>query len=481
MYRLQGSDASFLYQETPSAPMHTIKVYVIEPQGSGVLDWDRIVERTKALLPRLPVMRQRVVFVPMGLHHPVMIEDPDFDIDYHLCRAALPAPGGMRELEALVAQIGSHPLDQDRPLWEMWYVEGLEGGRGACIHKIHHALADGMATVAYINKVWSTGTLEQVAEDLPARQTEKIPGASRLIWDALVDHVKYDVRKLPAVLGVLWRGMRGVLAYSRDNPAPTLERFRSGLPRVRWNYALSPKRTFNTAQLSVAEARELKSQLGGTINDVVLAVVAGSLRKFLSDHHELPDRPLVTSIPVAADERGSLRDSGNRIASITTLLHVGIADPIRRYQAISQSTSEGKAELEAMGKQSYGLLLQYIPPGLLQWANRRNYRLRKANRADYLPLSNLSVSNVPGPRRELFDGIARVTDFYSIGPLLEGVGLNITVWSYADGLNFSILGCKKALPDLHKIGEGISDAFEELKWAAEHMDSAPDPLHSDPS
>jgi diacylglycerol O-acyltransferase len=247
--------------------------------------------------------------------------------------------------------------------------------------------------------------MEQELENQPTWQAEEIPSALRLLWDALVDHIKYDVRNLPAVLGILWRGTRKLVSYAKSNPAPTLVRLRSGLPRVRWNYALSPKRSLHTARLSVTGMRELKSSPGGTINDVVLAVVAGSLRQFLNDHDELRQRPLLASIAVAAYEGDSTRHSGNRIASITTLLHLG------------------------MGKPSYGLFLQYLPPVLLRWNNQRNDRLRKANRADYLPLTKLCVPHVPGRLSELFDGVNRVSDFYSIGPLLEGVGLNITVWS----------------------------------------------------
>lgn len=471
MYRLHGSDANYLYQETPTTPMHTVKIYMLKAQPGTTLNWDAIIKRTEALLPQLPMLRQRPIFVPFGLHHPVMIEDPDFDLDYHLCRAAVTAPGGMRELEAMIAQIASHPLDQHRPLWEMWYVEGLEGGRGACVHKIHHALADGLASATYIRNLWGSGAMKENVSDPPCWVPEKIPSRSRLIWDALVDHAKYDIRNLPNFIKTLWHSVRSLRTHSKLNPSPTMVRIRSGLPRLRWNYALSPKRSFATAQLPLAAVRELKSRIGGTVNDVVLALAAGSLRQYLAAHNELPDQPLIASIPMATDEKGSLRNHGNRIATITTLLHINIEDPLRRYRAIQESTNQGKAELDVMGKHTYGMLLHYTPPALLQWINQKNYRKRKANSPNYLPFSNLCISNVPGPSGELDDGENVVSELYSFGPLLDGMGLNITVWSYAGNLNFSILGCKKALPDIHKLGRGITDAMQELQQAALQMDN----------
>ena len=159
MYRLHGRDANFLYQETPTAPMHTLKIYLMDIPAGESLNPEGIIRRTEAMLNVLPMLRQRPVYVPFGLHHPVMINDPDFDLEYHVCRAALPAPGGMRELEDMVAQIASHPLDQHRPLWELWLVDGLVDGRIAVIQKMHHALADGMASVAYITRLWNQEAL----------------------------------------------------------------------------------------------------------------------------------------------------------------------------------------------------------------------------------------------------------------------------------------------------------------------------------
>jgi WS/DGAT/MGAT family acyltransferase len=470
MYRLHGGDAAFLYQETPTSPMHTLKVYLLElPEGTDV-NWEGILKRTEALLHKLPMLRQRPIFVPFGLHHPVMIDDPDFDLEYHMCRSALPAPGGMRELENMVAQIASHPLDQHRPLWEIWIIEGLENNRIACVHKIHHTLADGMASVAYMTSLWSSDAFEEDAP-IPEWKPEPIPRPGRLVWDALVDHVKYDARNLPGFLKTFWGVIQDMRLHTRTNPSATMKGISGELPRCRCNYALSPKRTFATAQLSLEEAKALKDKIGGTINDVVLGLATTSLRNFLNSHGELPDKPLVASIPVSADEKGSTREFGNRTAAISTLLHVDIPDPLERYRKVMESTNQGKSELDIMGRDTLGLLMHYTPPLLLEWISQRKFRRRKANNPGYLPPSNLSISNVPGPREQLQAAENVVTDLYSVGPLLDGIGLNITVWSYAGNLNFCIMGCKKAMPDIHRISDGIEPALRELEQAAAVKDA----------
>jgi WS/DGAT/MGAT family acyltransferase len=447
--------------------MHTMKIYMMDVRRRPGVNWYGIHDRIEAILDQVPMLRRRPVYVPMGLHHPVMVDDPDFDLEYHICKAALPEPGGMRELEAMVAQIGSHPLDQHRPLWELWILEGMADGRLACVLKIHHALADGMASVAYITRAWTSGA---AGDDLPPPRPwvpEKIPTARRLVFDAMADHFKHDARNLPVFIRNLWCSMRGMRAHARNHPSPMMAGIKGQLPRCRWNLALSPKRSFATTQFSLDEVRLLKDCIGGTVNDVVLALVAGSLRTFLLGHRELPDQPLHASIPVSTEETGSIRESGNQTSAIATLLHVNIADPLHRYNAIRESTDQGKAELDVMGKDTFGMLMHYIPPILLRWSSQRKYRNRIADEPGFTPMSNLTISNVPGPDELLTAKHNALSDLYSIGPLVEGIGLNVTVWSYAGNLNFSIMGCKKALPDIHKITDGMALAMDELRALAD--------------
>jgi diacylglycerol O-acyltransferase len=214
----------------------------------------------------------------------------------------------------------------------------------------------------------------------------------------------------------------------------------------------------------------LKEKTGGTINDIFLGLCATSLRNYLSGHGELPDKPLVASIPVSTDEQGSMREFGNRTAAITTLLHVNLADPEQRYAAIRESTAQGKAELDVMGRSTYGLMMHYTPPLLLQWLSQNKYRKRKANNPKYLPPSNMSISNVPGPKEALSATDNVVSDLYSIGPLIDGMGLNITVWSYAGKLNVSEAAYQAGFLDMSYFGKCFKDQFQctPSQYISEH-------------
>lgn len=444
--------------------MHTLKIHIVSPMDSMV-NMQEIRAGLERNVQLLPMLRRRVVFVPFGLHHPVVIEDPDFDLDFHICRAALPAPGGMQELDEMVAQIASHALDRSCPLWELWVLEGLSEGRIAIVHKLHHTLADGMASMGFISRAWQPGASD---EQVAAWKPESVPSARKLVWDAMVDHVKYDARNFPAFVRTLVRNVRTLIRHKKaTGDAPGFNPLSASFPRTRFNYALSHRRTFGTTTIALDDIRELKSRLGGTVNDVVLALAAGALRYYLQHHNELPDKPLSVTIPVAVDDAGAKRLSGNNVAHITSLLHVDIADPVQRFKAMQKATKEGKEELAILGKYTFGELMQYVPPGLFAWSSRRAFRKRLADKPNHRVISNLTVSNVPGPREKLSDGKGEMESLYSIGPIVEGMGLNITVWSYVDQMNFSVLACKKAVPDIHHLTACLRSAFEELQQAVD--------------
>ena len=460
MQRLDGRDAFYLYQETPTVLMHTLKIHIVAA-GHKLATMAEIRAGLQKRLGLLPMLRQRVVFVPFGFHHPVVINDPDFELDFHIRRAALPSPGGMKELNEVVAQIASEPLDRSCPLWQLWVLEGLEGGRLAIVQKIHHTLADGVASVGFIGRAWLSEAAQETASTW---QPEAVPSATRLLWDALVDHIKYDARHFPVFIRTLVRNLRKLRQYKKSTGDTSgLTPLSASFPRTRFNYALSHKRSFSTTSIALDEVRALKTRLGGTVNDVILALVAGALRRYLLSHEELPDGPLSVTIPVAVDEAGVKRLSGNNVAHITSLLHVEIEDPIERFQAIQKATAAGKQELGMLGLTMLGELMHYIPPGLSAWHSQRAFRKHLADRPDYRVMSNLTVSNVPGPREKLRGDGGEMESLYSIGPVVEGMGLNITAWSYVDQVNFSALACEKAVPDIAYLTESIQAAFEELR------------------
>jgi diacylglycerol O-acyltransferase / wax synthase len=463
MHRLSGQDASFLYTETPTVLMHTIKVQIFESHYSEA-DYGILRTRLEAALDVVPMLRQKVLFVPFNLHHPVMVDDPEFDLDSHIYRAALPAPGGMRELHDMISQIMCHRLDRSRPLWELWMLTGLEHGRAAIVHKVHHCLADGAATVRYLSRVFEQQAGLQTPLTLRTPwQPETLPGARRLVWDALRDHVNVDIRQFPAFLSALWQAGSRLLAFHREVGSPTLERLAHPPPRTRFNHALSARRSFTTRQIPLQEAKAVARAMDGTINDLILALAATAIRDYLLLHDDLPDEPLCTAIPVSADEPGSARESGNRTTYLPTCLWTNIADPIERFRAIQRATQVAKQELNLLGKQTFIELMHFLPPFFSLWKTNLKQRQRKADRTDYRPMTNIIISNVQGPSERLSGNYGTLVDIYSMGPLVEGCGLNITVWSYAGNLNFSLMGCKKAAPDIDRLGDLLVDGMAALR------------------
>jgi WS/DGAT/MGAT family acyltransferase len=465
MHRLTGQDASFLYTETPTVLMHTLKIQIFDSPYDPA-DYENLKDYMEATLDVVPMLRQRVMFVPFNLHHPVLVDDPDFDLDSHIYRAALPDPGDERELDRMISQIMCHRLDRQRPLWEMWIISGLADGRIAIVHKIHHCLADGAATVRFLSRLFE----RLGGPDALARHTwypQPLPSGRRLVWDALADHLKHGIRRLPAFLANMWHSTRDLLTFNREVGSPTIEMLVSDKPpRTRLNHTLSARRSFSRRQIPLAEVKVVGAALDGTINDVILALAATAIREYLLYYQDLPATPLATSIPVSADAPGDQRELGNRTTYFPTRLWTNMEDPLERFKATQRSTRIGKDELQVLGKDTFLDLMEFIPPFLSLWKTRRKQRLRVADRPDYHPMTNVIISNVPGPRERVSGDYGTLIDLYSMGPLVEGCGLNITVWSYAGNLNFSLMGCKKAIPDIERLADGLLNAHAEYKELA---------------
>ena len=446
MQRLSGQDAYFLYRETPAALMHTLKVAVCDPPETP-LDREQLLKSIEKHLHLLPPVRRRLVRVPFGFHHPVWIEDPDFDLSFHLRRVGVPAPGGPRELDEVVSEIASHPLDRSRPLWELWLVEGLAGGRRAYVLKLHHAAADGVATAALISH---SATRDALADPPPPTlpwRPEPVPSAGRLLADAFRDHLR-QVARLPGLVARSVRGVRAARRRAREAPV-RLPGMWSG-PRLRFSRALRPRRIYASTSLPLDAVRRAKDAHGATVNDVVLALCAGAVRRTLAAAGELPAEPLCASIPVAADASGApLRLAGNRVAYLMTALRTDLSDPAERLRATRAVTLEAKLQLELLGREAMAEWMDYLPPLPYTWMRRLEGRLRLADA--HRPASNLVVSNVPGPRDPLYWSGSRLRELYSVGPLSEGIGLNLTVWSYCDRLFVGALACHEQLPELAEL------------------------------
>jgi diacylglycerol O-acyltransferase len=452
MERLPGIDASFLYMETPSTHTHTIKVAVLEPAAGVPYSLERVHADLAARLHLLPPFRRRLVEVPWGLHHPLWIEDPGFDLDHHLREVTADPPGGPRELDAVVSAIASVPLDRTRPLWELWMVRGLAGDRVAAVGKIHHTVADGVAVAALLANVLQPG-----AEALAAGvgddgwRPERIPSNATLLRRALVDHVR-QVLGLPGLLARtvrnLGRVVRGRRGLEGAPPRPVLD-----APRTSLNGALTARRAFASTALSLDDVRAVRSAFGVTVNDVLLTLVGGAVVRYLQARSEQPDRSLVAEVPVATDPPGARRMSGNRLSNIFTSLRTDVADPARRVCAVHEAMVTAKRLHEVLGPDLYESWTQYFPPRPFAWMMRTYSRWRLADR--HRPPINVIVSCVPGPRAQLGWAGGTLEALYSVGPIVEGAALNVTAWSYVDRLCVGVLCCPDLLPDPHVIADGL--------------------------
>ncbi len=465
MERLPGIDAGYLYMETPTLHMHTLKVALLDPSTTpGGYSFERFRHELDARLHLLPPFRRRVVEVPFGLNHPVWIEDPDFDLDHHVHRQRLTSPGTRVQMDDAVADIAGHPLDRSRPLWEMWVLEGLEDGDVAFVTKIHHSLADGVAAAALLANVMTTEADEaDPPPPLEPWRADPIPSAWRLAVDAVVDGLS-RLRHLPRLVAGTVRGARAVARHRRgadvSPPRPIVD-----VATTSFNASLTPNRSFATTSLSLEDFKTVKSVFGVTVNDVVLAVVAGALRGYLAERGEVPDRPLVAGVPVSSDQPGDApRLTGNKVSNLFTSLRDDIADPVERLQAISEVTRSAKTVQDLLGVEMMENWVEFTPPRPFAFVMRQYSRFSVADR--HRPPINLIVSNVPGPRTPFYVAGARLRAIYSVGPILEGIGLNVTVWSYEDRMNFAALACREQVPDLHALTEALPGALAELVDAA---------------
>jgi diacylglycerol O-acyltransferase len=457
--RMDGADAAFLYLETPTVHMHTLKIAILDPADH--LSFDTFVDGTLARLKRLPPMRRRVVKVPLGLNHPMWVTQRRIDPQRHMFRHRVPAEGTMRDLEVLIGRIASTQLDRRFPLWELHYCEGLADGRVAVVGKMHHALADGAAANALLGNVTDVRTADRPpAPDDVYEVADRVPGPLWLMRRALLDAVM-QVFSLPALLGRTFRGLRSAIGYRREHgsdvPIPVLD-----APRTSFNGALTAARSYATVSLPFDEVRRIRAQHAGvTVNDVVLAVVSGALRRWLAEHDEHPAQSLTAGVPVGADPRDAApRLGGNRVSNMFTTLATDVEDPVERLQAIARSSAGAKQIQQRMGVELLSDWGQFIPPSVFPPLVRAYSRVKAAS---WHPSAfSAIVSNVPGPREPASIGGARLSDVFSVGPLTDGIGLNVTVWSYVSKLNFSLLACTDLLPDVEVLASYFPDALAEL-------------------
>ncbi len=456
MKRLSGWDAILLYSETPTVHMHTLKLAVIELDDIGDRHFgiDEFRQVIHGRLYKLDPFRYELVDIPLKFHHPMWRENCEVDLEYHVRPYRVDRPGGRRELDAAVGKIASTPLDRSRPLWEMYFIEGLANGRIAVLGKIHHALADGVASA---NLMVRGMDLQSGPPDRDSYATDPAPSRSELVRTAFADHMR-QIGRLPGVVRYTAQGMSRV-RKSPKKLSPELTRPFTPPPSF-MNHKVDGERKFATATLALADVKQTAKHLGVTINDMVLAMSAGALRKLSMKYDGHADHPLLASVPVSFDFSRD-RISGNYFTGVMMVLPIELDDPLERVQAVHDAAADAKETHHLMGPELVSRWSAYFPPApaeaLFRWLAKKDGQNK---------VLNLPISNVPGPREHGRVGGALVTEIYSVGPLTTGSGLNITVWSYVDQLNISVLSDGATLEDPHELTTAMIDAFVEIRGAA---------------
>ncbi|MCZ6465412.1 MAG: wax ester/triacylglycerol synthase family O-acyltransferase [Proteobacteria bacterium] len=461
--RLTALDYSFLALEKPNAYMHVASTQIYEAGPlrleDGGIDAEKFKKLTAAAIHQIPRYRQKLAYIPIE-NHPVWVDDPDFNIDYHLRHTALPRPGSDEQLKRLSARIMQQHLDRSRPLWEMWLVEGLEGDRFAVISKVHHCMIDGVSGVDLM-KVLMSATPEQAIPEEPEYIPRPAPSGLGLLRDEIARRVRLpfqavsDMRKLvnEAVdvrreLAVRARAVADTLGQSLRRASPTP-----------LNREIGPHRRFDWLSMDLAELKAVRRALGGSLNDVVLTVVSGAVRRFLERRSvnlaELDFRVMTPVSIRSDDERGAM---GNRVSAWVVPLPIDEADPLVRLERISKRTAELKESKQAIGAD---ILTQAA-----EWSSSTLFALGARNVTRLLPF-NMVVTNVPGPQVPLYTLGAQMTESYPHVPLMDNLGLGVALMSYNGKICWGFNADYDLLPDLHDFVLAIEDAFEELQALAE--------------
>jgi diacylglycerol O-acyltransferase len=462
MQRLRGADAFHLYLESRTEHHHTIKVAVVDPRGAREpSDIETARHELEHGLAYIPPFQWQLVHMPFELAHPLWAYRRSLDLDYHVRRAALPAPGGTREFAEVISEIASTGLERDRPLWQLWIVEGLSEGRIAYVVKIHHALADGQSSARIVmDSFQSTPEGSAPLGDHPFPSDEPIPPNGEIFLQGLRDSLRIGLVVPKLLTRLVKLGFVVLGRRLRREPRSTLL-FKA--PNMRFNRKLTPHRWYATVGLPIEDLKRVKQLLGGSLNDVYTAVCAGAIRRYLEARGELPTKPLVASIPVSTRKPEEARTYGNCVSAWMVSLATDCVDPLERYNAVRSNTAAARSMSEAGDSalipdimEAWWLykFLVAMSQGLMTWLTGR-------------PAMHVIVSSVRGPDSQLYLNGAKLLELHSMGPLIDGVGLNFTGWSYVDTLQVGVVACREHVPDIWNLADGLTVELRELLEAAE--------------
>jgi WS/DGAT/MGAT family acyltransferase len=477
MQQLSSQDASFVYLETPHTPMHIGSVGIYDPSSApgGFVRFKDILSFIEGRLGGARSFRQRLVRVPFDLDHPYWIEDPEFDIEFHVRHIALPRPGDWRQLCIQVARLHARPMDLTKPLWEFTIVEGLDDVEGlppgcfALVSKVHHAAIDGMSGVEM-----STAVHDLDASVAPRRanddwRPENMPKVADLLARSYVNNLVQPMRvvetigrSLPGIAKLGTQAVKGDVHVRNARPAP----------KTRFNGKVSGHRVFDAVPFKLADIRAIKDAVpGATVNDVVLSIVGGAIRTYLKDKGELPKETMTAMAPISVRGEGEKAALGNLVSAMVVGLGTQIEDPVERLRFVHDEAVNSKAMTNAVGAKNLADYSQLMPSALAGLAARLYTRTGAANA--HAPLFNCVVTNVPGSRVPLYFAGAKMVAMYGTGPVLDGMGLINPVYSYGDTLAISFTSDRAMMPDPEAYAAALRSTFEALSVAVVKPTLAP--------
>jgi WS/DGAT/MGAT family acyltransferase len=467
LQQLKAQDAAFLYMETANNLTHVTGFGIFDPSTApgGNVRFKDIIAHVESRLHTSPIFKRRLVHVPFEIDYPYWADDDYFDIEYHIRHGRLPQPSDWRQLCIHVARYHSRPLDMGRPPWEMFVIEGLDNvdgvpkGSYALVTKIHHVAVDGASATRFFAAMTDIDANGTPAIDIDSIDTPAVeePETATMLKRAVVNNVTSPVRMANMIVRsspMLVNAVRNALKSDDDD---------SGVPDTRFNRVVSPHKMYDGTRFDLAGFKEIRKAVEGvTINDVVLAICSGGLRRYLESHDELPDDPLVAWVPINARPRGTGDDaSGNNITAMTAEIHTDIEDAIERLQAIHQTTKASKEAKSGVSARIMTDLSQHVPSATQVLAARLVNNIGIDRR-----VCNLFVSNVPGPQVPMYMNGARQITNFAMAPLNNGMGLFIATPSYNGEITFGITSTREIMPDISFFVSCLRDAYDELLSAA---------------
>jgi len=461
--RVAGPDAIFLSMEKPTWHQHTGGLIIYDRSEAPDFTFDSFSDLVRERLGFVPKFRCRIKEVPLGLDRPLWVEDRNFDVANHMHRIAAPSPGGPHEVGALVGDLMGHQLDRRMPLWEMWYIEGLADGHVGILAKTHHSLMDGASGQGLAEHMFDLEPNPPAppppAPVVPRDEIERMPNDFELVARGLVTNLASPFRLARYAVRTAQRGAAALPFLRGDDPAATP----MGAPPTPWNTGLSPRRRLSFVSVPLEDLKLLRQHFDVKINDVILALCTSAFRSYLIDVDALPDKPLVCGVPISTRELDDA-ELGNKIANMFVALPTQLEDPVERLETIHRNTQNAKEMTKAVRARSIQAIAETAPPALINLAFRTMFSAQLDAR---MPMAaNALVSNVPGPPVPLYSKGARVVAIYPFGPLMLGMGLNMTVMSYIDSVDFGLQVDPELVPDPWAISDRIPEALAELTKAA---------------